>query len=80
MARRAGGLAHRDHIAVPHDGAVLEHHHMTGQTQDVFEVVADKHHRHIELIAQPLKIRQQLAATRHINGRQRLIQQQQARL
>ena len=61
-------------------GARGQHHQITGQPQDLLELVAHEQHRQPELVAQLLQVGQQLVAARQVDGGQGFIQQQQARL
>ncbi|MNV61683.1 hypothetical protein D3C71_1542030 [compost metagenome] len=58
---------------------VIQHHHLLGQTQNFIHAVADVKDRRIDVLRQPLQIRQQFALARQVQRRQRFIHQQQLR-
>ncbi|MNV66639.1 hypothetical protein D3C71_1594010 [compost metagenome] len=75
------------HAAAPHlfqrpkglHAAVFQHQHVVRQMQNLVQRVADIEHRNVNFSRQALQIGQQLALTRQIERRQRLIQQQKFR-
>jgi hypothetical protein len=53
---------------------------MRGQLQDFLELVAHVDHGHVELVAQGLKIRENLLAAGDVEGGEGLVEQQELRL